>query len=862
MSISPTPMEEYATPRSQVVSSPSLQPTIEKYSEEEEVTGDDGALDEDVLEPDVTTAEPTKQNNNIDETSISESVQEDTRADSALSDSVKQEESEKGDDLGIEESGLAPDEGQPNGHLPLEEGEIRDDDESTVADSGNDEQDDLTSSVKKIKYDRDTLLKICDQASINEFKVADRGIPEIARDSLNNHIKPHPMKNSPGGPRDYARMRGMPNQGNKGPMPVHQGMHLRMGAGMGGMQWGSGGMIIPPPPPGRVPPKVQLTLQREEVKLHKAENAWKPTKLKPGINSENADEDAMTESIVKKTRGILNKLTPDNFDKLVSKFMGLPLEDKDERISSVISVVFEKAIDEPSFSTAYARMVHTVCKTSLETSKKFRKQILDQCQKEFSKSSTEEVEIREVEQKISETTDEELKEQLKLELEDKKYMSRRRSLGNVRFIGELYKLQMLTPKIMVECVHLLLFTPDDENLECLCKLLTTVGQLLDIQLQDLEEQASRGKKPKFIPEAKWMDKTFGRLQSLSEDKRLTSRIRFAILDVVELRDNDWKPRRDTNAPKTIEEVRQDAIRQEIEEKRQINSLPPVQNSYGGGDRDHRSGGSRVPGGQPPKKGSDWSTLPSTKASRFQNSGKKQESGGSAGLPVFRPSNWEPNSTWGQRNPSGLPSVSQSKPYPNLPPRLSNRYSNLAQDEGSRPLKAMPNSSDMGSFRDPHPMYVPPHSTPSSRIAPSPSPSNTSSAENSRPVSPKEEQDSTCTADTGESVKNIFQEYLNCLKFDDTLHWIHKRFPGMFNAFPVSLSQCCYRRVRLFNKPPFLFVGNKIEEFVEEIARQVSEMSKEQEQKCAGTLVRLLIKNKDIPKDAVSCNLLTVFHLSN
>lgn len=63
------------------------------------------------------------------------------------------------------------------------------------------------------------------------------------------------------------------------------------------------------------------------------------------------------QGIVKDTRGILNKLTPENFDRLMEKFMALPLEDKEERIEAVINVLFEKAIDESAFSTAYAKMV-------------------------------------------------------------------------------------------------------------------------------------------------------------------------------------------------------------------------------------------------------------------------------------------------------------------------------------------------------------------------------------------------------------------------------------------------------------------------------------------------------------------------
>lgn len=555
VSISPTPMDHYATPRSkEPISSPPLQATIEKYVEEaaeDNEASEDGAVSEEIIEPEVT--EPARHNNN-DVEEISDSVQEsEIRADSELSGSVgKQEDLEKDEE--IDDEPEVVEENQPNGHVPLEEGELEDDeeveDESSIADVGADSQEDAANTAKgKIKYDREFLLRIGNQnKGINEFKV---DLPDLARDlTSTNHInKPHgtPVgKNSPGG-RDYRGVRGMPSLNKGGPMMSHNMQHMRAMNSMGMGTWGTGGpgpMMVPPPPPHRIPPKVQLTLTREEVKLHKAENAWKPGALKRSSQAEQAaDEEASAiESIVKKTRGILNKLTPDNFEKLVSKFMELPLEDKDDRILSVIVVVFEKAIDEPSFSTAYAKMVHTVCKTSQETSKKFRKQILDQCQKEFQKSSADEDVIKEVEQKLAEATDEETRKELKADLEDKKYTSRRRSLGNVRFIGELYKLQMLTPKIMVECVHLLLYAPDEEKLECLCKLLTTVGERLDLQLKHLESTGNRGEKQtKFMPETKWMEKIFNQLKDLSVDKKFSSRIRFAILDVVELRENDFKP---------------------------------------------------------------------------------------------------------------------------------------------------------------------------------------------------------------------------------------------------------------------------------------------------------------------------------
>jgi translation initiation factor 4G len=60
--------------------------------------------------------------------------------------------------------------------------------------------------------------------------------------------------------------------------------------------------------------------------------------------------------------------------------------------------------------------------------------------------------------------------------------ARRRHLGLVKFLGELFKLQMLTERIMHECIKKLLVNignPEEEEIESLCKLLATVGQVLD-----------------------------------------------------------------------------------------------------------------------------------------------------------------------------------------------------------------------------------------------------------------------------------------------------------------------------------------------------------------------------------------------
>lgn len=48
-----------------------------------------------------------------------------------------------------------------------------------------------------------------------------------------------------------------------------------------------------------------------------------------------------------------------------------------------------------------------------------------------------------------------------------------------RFIGELFKLHVLTSNIMHDCIQKLIGEKDEDSIECLCRLLTTIGKDLD-----------------------------------------------------------------------------------------------------------------------------------------------------------------------------------------------------------------------------------------------------------------------------------------------------------------------------------------------------------------------------------------------
>ena len=117
-------------------------------------------------------------------------------------------------------------------------------------------------------------------------------------------------------------------------------------------------------------------------------------------------------------------------------------------------------------------------------------------------------------------------------------------LGNIRFIGELFKKEMLTARIMHTCIMKLLNekkNPDEEDVEALCKLMATIGRLID------------------RPDAKsHMDAYFKRIQGLSVNKSISSRHRFMCQDVLEMRSKGWRERRKQEGPKKIGDVHKDA----------------------------------------------------------------------------------------------------------------------------------------------------------------------------------------------------------------------------------------------------------------------------------------------------------------
>ncbi|XP_055330036.1 eukaryotic translation initiation factor 4 gamma 1-like isoform X2 [Paramacrobiotus metropolitanus] len=297
---------------------------------------------------------------------------------------------------------------------------------------------------------------------------------------------------------------------------------------------------------------IHLQLQTEAI-IPTNENAWKPMNKK----KENLDEN---EKVLLDVRALLNKITPSNYGKLIEDMKRMPFNETAERLGSTVGLIFDKALEEITYAEFYAMMcrdlIHVEAKDASGQPVKFRTVVLRQSQNYFEKTEREE---NEAEEDKSEDDPEALQE--------KRGRAKRHYLGNIRFISELYKVEMLTDRVILSCFQKLLPKSktfedvDEDKVECLCKLLQTCAVK--------------------IKEQNTVDVFFQQLRKMIDAKVTSSRIRFLMEDTIDLKNNNYVPRKTTTAkPTTIKEVHAAKQKEEQEIKQAVADaailMPPRQ----------------------------------------------------------------------------------------------------------------------------------------------------------------------------------------------------------------------------------------------------------------------------------------------
>ncbi|KAM9605488.1 eukaryotic translation initiation factor 4 gamma 2 isoform 2-T2 [Morphnus guianensis] len=269
-------------------------------------------------------------------------------------------------------------------------------------------------------------------------------------------------------------------------------------------------------------------------------------------DDDSANDKERHDAIFRKVRGILNKLTPEKFDKLCLELLNVGVESK-LILKGVILLIVDKALEEPKYSSLYAQLCLRLAEDApnfdgpsaeshpgQKQSTTFRRLLISKLQDEF-ENRTRNVDIYDKHDGP-----------LLPEEEEQRAIAKIKMLGNIKFIGELGKLDLIHESILHKCIKTLLekkkrvqLKDMGEDLECLCQIMRTVGPRLDHA------------KAKSL-----MDQYFARMRSLMSSKELPARIRFLLQDTVELREHNWVPRKAflDNGPKTINQIRQDAVK--------------------------------------------------------------------------------------------------------------------------------------------------------------------------------------------------------------------------------------------------------------------------------------------------------------
>ena len=232
-------------------------------------------------------------------------------------------------------------------------------------------------------------------------------------------------------------------------------------------------------------------------------------------------------NIERKVKALLNKLTMAKFDPVSDRIVEWANKSEVEKDGRALILV-TRLVFESATRTTWPEMYALLCRKIMEKispnvqddgirdaggkpiigGQLFRKFLLNHCKKDFERCwaaiGSEDTPIK----KASETSS-------KVEFYSDEYAAqkaRRQALGLVQFIGELYKLQMLTERVMHEYIKIFLTNnPEEVEIEGLCRLLTTAGKLLD--------------KPKARAN---IDVYFAKVEKLRKNDNVVPRIRFML----------------------------------------------------------------------------------------------------------------------------------------------------------------------------------------------------------------------------------------------------------------------------------------------------------------------------------------------
>jgi len=303
-----------------------------------------------------------------------------------------------------------------------------------------------------------------------------------------------------------------------------------------------------------------------------------------GVHQRDVEHDEM---VRRRVRSFLNKVAPDKFESVCAKlisFCETNITDYSQ-LGVIAKLVFKKSCQEPKYSHLYATLCDKLSKslqlhtsesatTSQEgsdqkdektdqpskksseknTKNPFRRALLSECQTMFDKGTV--LEEHGGDKKVIGEG----------ELLEKRTKAKQKVIGNMKFIGELFKLKLIHERIVHRCIQNLLTSQAAVTQK---KMEQTSTATIPISKMDLEAAVnllkSTGKELDRQKAESWVNQYFNYLR-FHANRMQDKRIMFMVVNLEDLRKNKWESKKEENKVKTKAEIKEEHLKKLVDSK--------------------------------------------------------------------------------------------------------------------------------------------------------------------------------------------------------------------------------------------------------------------------------------------------------
>eukprot|EP01022_Parablepharisma_sp_SALTPOND_P031848 TRINITY_DN818_c2_g1_i1.p4 TRINITY_DN818_c2_g1~~TRINITY_DN818_c2_g1_i1.p4 ORF type:complete len:458 (-),score=66.86 TRINITY_DN818_c2_g1_i1:2289-3662(-) len=263
-----------------------------------------------------------------------------------------------------------------------------------------------------------------------------------------------------------------------------------------------------------------------------------PLKSKANIQFSPYEQVQRTEAAesVRNLRILLNKLAGENFARVSDTILN-NFAYTEGILQELAKILFNKCVKEPKYIHLYIELVDQLFRkfslTKLKEPGKenlglnFRRMFLDLCQEAFENRENENF-LKELPSDLTE--------------EEKAFKKKQRIFGNMKLIGELFSHGAINDTIVVQCMEKMKKEGSEGSIENICHLLMTVGKKLYEYFAFEARLTTLTKKPRLrikVINKELFDDYIDYLVAIKQTDKITSRVKFLIQDLIDIRDNDW-----------------------------------------------------------------------------------------------------------------------------------------------------------------------------------------------------------------------------------------------------------------------------------------------------------------------------------